>query len=298
MRETTSSNAVTVGTTGRAFRRPVDPEWGPGRPRDLARVVLITAWPLRLHDRHPSRPPALYSKLSAPRCLTPVGTEGGRGSSRMIWPGHMRVRSRSFVAARQRRFRASHRVATSPRGLLRTLWLLVVVVLLVAACGDRRGGIPALTWYINPDNGGQGRLAASCTKEANGAYRIDLQMLPSTADAQREQLVRRLAGRDSSIDLMSLDPPFVAEFANAGFLHEITRDDDVASLTDGMLEAPLRAAYWNGTLVAVPLWANTQLLWFRKSVAAAAGVDPTGADFTWQDAIAAAERQKKIVAVQ
>src|SRR5262249_7671128 len=200
--------------------------------------------------------------------------------------------------ARQRPFRTSHRMATSPRGLFRSLWRLVAILLLVAACGDRRGGIPALTWYINPDHGGQGRLAEKCTKEGTGASRVDLQMPPTPADAQREQLVRRLAGRDSSIDLMSLDPPFVAEFANAGFLHEITRDDDVASLTDGMLEAPLRAAYWNGTLVTVPLWANTQLLWFRKSVAAAAGVDPTGADFTWQDAIAAAERQKKLVAVQ
>jgi multiple sugar transport system substrate-binding protein len=65
-----------------------------------------------------------------------------------------------------------------------------------------------------------------------------------------------------------------------------------------MLEAPREAAYWNGRLVAVPLWANTQLLWFRKSVAAAAGVDPTQGDFTWQDVIAAAERQGKIVAVQ
>ena len=189
-------------------------------------------------------------------------------------------------------------MATSPRALFRSPWRLAAVALLVAACGDRRDGSPRLTWYVNPDNGGQGRLAEKCTKEANGAYRIDLQMLPSTADAQREQLVRRLAGRDRSIDLMSLDPPFVAEFANAGFLHPITRHEDVTFLTDGVLEGPLRAAYWNGTLAAVPLWANTQLLWFRKSVAAAAGVDPTREDFTWQDAIAAAERQGKIVAVE
>jgi trehalose/maltose transport system substrate-binding protein len=188
-------------------------------------------------------------------------------------------------------------MAPSPPGHLQPLRRGVAIALLVAACG-RSGGPLVLTWYVNPDNGGQGRLAEKCTKEANGAYRIDLQVLPSAADAQREQLVRRLAGRDRSIDLMSLDPPFVAEFANAGFLHEITRDEDVAALTDDVLEAPRQAAYWNDKLVAVPLWANTQLLWFRKSVAAAAGVDPTRDEFTWQDAIAAAERQGKIVAVQ
>jgi multiple sugar transport system substrate-binding protein len=182
-----------------------------------------------------------------------------------------------------------------PRPLRRCV---IAITLLVAACGERPGGTPVLTWYVNPDNGGQSRLAEKCTKEASGAYRIELQMLPSTADAQREQLVRRLAGRDRSIDLMSLDPPFVAEFANAGFLREITRDEDVASLTEDVLQAPRQTAYWDGKLVAVPLWANTQLLWFRKSVAAAAGVDPTGDDFTWQDAIAAAERRGKTVAVE
>jgi len=182
-----------------------------------------------------------------------------------------------------------------PRPLRRCV---IAITLLVAACGERPGGTPVLTWYVNPDNGGQSRLAEKCTTEAHGAYRIELQMLPSTADAQREQLVRRLAGRDRSIDLMSLDPPFVAEFANAGFLREITRDEDVASLTEDVLQAPRQTAYWDGKLVAVPLWANTQLLWFRKSVAAAAGVDPTGDDFTWQDAIAAAERRGKTVAVE
>ena len=125
--------------------------------------------------------------------------------------------------------------------------VVVAITLLLAACGREHGGIPTLTWYVNPDNGGQRRLAEKCTREADGAYRIDVQVLPTAADAQREQLVRRLAGRDRSIDLMSLDPPFVAEFANAGFLHAITRDEDVASFTEGVLEAPRETAYWNGT---------------------------------------------------
>jgi len=101
-------------------------------------------------------------------------------------------------------------------------------------------------WYVNPDNGGQGRLAEKCTTGGErAAYRIELQMLPSTADApRREQLVRRLAGRDRSIDLMSLDPPFVAEgFANAGFL----RGDHPATRTSprsprDVLQAPRQTA--------------------------------------------------------
>ena len=50
--------------------------------------------------------------------------------------------------------------------------------------------------------------------------------------------------------------------------------------------------------MAPPFWANTQLLWYRKSVAKAAGVDPTGADFTWDQMIKAAESQGKRIGVQ
>src|SRR4029453_16351042 len=205
----------------------------------------------------------------------------GRSSGRVVAAGVLEKRSPMAVSA---------------PGRFRSLRCVVAVALLVAAWGDRNGGPPPPTWYVNPDNGGQRRLADKCTREADGAYRIDVQVLPTAADAQREQLVRRLAGKDRSVDLVSLDPPFVAEFANAGFLLPITREEDIAFFTEGVLEAPRENAYWNGRLVAAPLWANTQLMWFRKAVAAAAGVDPTREGFTWQEAIAAAERQGRFLA--
>ena len=165
-------------------------------------------------------------------------------------------------------------------------------------CGGDEGGAPTLTWYINPDNGGQAELAKKCGDASDGAYRIETQILPNEADQQREQLVRRLAADDPSVDLMSLDPPFVAEFANAGYLLPITNPDDVKSFTDGVLDAPLATVFWDDQLVAPPFWANTQLLWYRKSVAEAAGVDPTSADFTWDQMIEAAESQGKRIGVQ
>ena len=93
---------------------------------------------------------------------------------------------------------------------------VALLALVVGACGSG-DEVPTLTWYINPDNGGQARLAEKCASTAGGAYRVEIQTLPNDASQQREQLVRRLAAEDSSIDLMSSDPPFVAQFANAGF---------------------------------------------------------------------------------
>jgi multiple sugar transport system substrate-binding protein len=156
--------------------------------------------------------------------------------------------------------------------------------------------VTTLTWYINPDNGGQQDLAAKCTKAADGAYRIEVALLPSDADGQREQLVRRLAANDSSIDLMSLDPVFVPEFAEAGYLRPFT-DDEAAEVTKDVLDGPRETVEWNDEVVAAPFWANTQLLWYRKSVAEQAGLDPSQGPVTWEQVIDAAEQTDTTVAV-
>ena len=177
-----------------------------------------------------------------------------------------------------------------------TRWVAVtaLVASLLAGCGGG-SGLPVLNWYINPDNGGQAELAQACS--VDGRYDIEVSVLPNDATAQREQLVRRLAAEDSSITLMSLDPPFVAEFAEAGFLRPFS-DAEATELTAGVLDAPIESARWDGRLVAAPFWANSQLLWYRKSVAARAGIDPAAAPVTWEAVIRAAEQAGATVEVQ
>ena len=72
---------------------------------------------------------------------------------------------------------------------------------LVACGGGGEGGTPTLTWYINPDNGGQQDLASKCTKAAGGDYRIDVGAAP--------QRCRRPAGaaRPSAGGRRQLDRP-------------------------------------------------------------------------------------------
>jgi len=187
------------------------------------------------------------------------------------------------------------------RATLRSIRLVAVVALLaglVGACGGGGGrAVPALGWYVNPDNGGQAELAAACTAASGGRYRITVSTLPNDASGQREQLVRRLAAKDRSIALMSLDPPFVAEFADAGFLRPFT-PGEAAGLTAGVLGGAVDAATWQGRLVAAPFWANTQLLWFRRSAAARGGLDPAAGPVTWDEVIGAAERADATVEVQ
>jgi multiple sugar transport system substrate-binding protein len=174
---------------------------------------------------------------------------------------------------------------------------IVLLASAMAACGSGGSGIPTLNWYINPDNGGQAELAAKCSAASNGAFAIKTSILPNDATAQREQLVRRLAAKDSSIDLMSLDPPFIPEFAEAGFLRPYT-DAEARELTAGALTGPIESGTWDGKLMGAPFWANTQLLWFRKSVAQAAGINPARDPVTWSRLIEVASAAGKTVEVQ
>jgi multiple sugar transport system substrate-binding protein len=182
------------------------------------------------------------------------------------------------------------------RGIAGTVVALIASGTLAACGGGGSGSTPTLTWYINPDSGGQAKIAAACSDASKGKYRIETSVLPRNSDAQREQLVRRLAAADNSIDIMSLDVPFAPELAQAGFLAPIP-DGVAATVSKGVVRGSIESATWNNKLVAVPFWANTQLLWYRKSVAAAAGLDLTK-PVTWDQLVKAAQEQKKILSAQ
>src|SRR4051794_40508958 len=182
------------------------------------------------------------------------------------------------------------------RGIAGAAAALVATGTLAACGGGNAGGTPTLTWYINPDSGGQAKIAAACSAASNGAYNLEVSVLPRNSDAQREQLVRRLAAHDDSIDLMSLDVVFAPELAQAGFLAPIP--EAVASeVSEGVVQGSIESATWDDQLVAVPFWANTQLLWYRKSVAEAAGLDMTQ-PVTWDQLVKAAQDQNKILSAQ
>ncbi|REE05219.1 extracellular solute-binding protein [Citricoccus nitrophenolicus] len=173
--------------------------------------------------------------------------------------------------------------------------VVATAALVLAGCGPAED-IPVLTWYTNPDDGGQATIAQQCTEAAGGAYRIETSILPNDAASQREQLTRRLAAGDTSMDIMSLDPPFIPELAEPGFLAPVP-EDVAASTTEDTLEGAVAGATWKDNLVTVPFWANTQLLWYRESVAEEAGLN-MNEPVTWDQLIEVARDQDKELGVQ
>jgi len=177
----------------------------------------------------------------------------------------------------------------------RVVGAAIAAGVLLSGCSDTES-VPVLTWYINPDDGGQATLAQQCSEESDGAYQIQTSLLPADAPSQREQLARRLAAGDASLDIMSLDPPFIPELAEPGFLAPVPAETADAT-TEDTLEGALAGAMWNDELVTVPFWANTQLLWYRESVAEAAGLN-MDEPVTWDQVIEAALEQEKLLGVQ
>src|SRR3712207_9413719 len=91
--------------------------------------------------------------------------------------------------------------------------------------------------------------------------------------------------------LFRSDPPYIPEFAQAGFLAPVP-DDLAGRVTEGVVQSSIDSATWDGELVAIPFWANTQLLWYRQSVAEAAGLDMTQ-PVTWEQLVTAAQRSEE-----
>jgi trehalose/maltose transport system substrate-binding protein len=142
---------------------------------------------------------------------------------------------------------------------------LLAAFALVACGGSGSSGGPAeLNFFIfNEPSGVVPEIADACSKSSNGEYTISFQYLPSDADQQREQLVRRLGAEDSSIDIMGMDVIWTGEFANAGWVEQWTGANEAAA-TDGVFPSVAETARFEDKLWAAPIWSNTQLLWYRK----------------------------------
>jgi multiple sugar transport system substrate-binding protein len=146
----------------------------------------------------------------------------------------------------------------------RALLAAVAVAPVVAACSSD-SGTPVVNLYGGASAAGFDKIIADCNQQAAGKYRIVGNLLPSDADGQREQFVRRLAAHDSSLDLLGMDVTWTAEFAEAGWIREITGQDKT-NATQGVLQPPVDTATWKGKLYGIPKHTNVQLLWYRKSL--------------------------------
>jgi trehalose/maltose transport system substrate-binding protein len=152
------------------------------------------------------------------------------------------------------------------RSLVVAAIAVALVTVTVTGCGGGSSskGPVKLNWYVfNEPSGSFTSAADKCSKESGGRYKIVTQALPTDADQQRELIVRRLAAKDSSVDIVGMDVIWTAEFAEAGWIKEWSAAD-AQKVTQGDLPGPLETAKYEGKLFAAPFTSNTQILFYRK----------------------------------
>ena len=163
----------------------------------------------------------------------------------------------------------------------------VATLLLLSSCGGSDDnasgrGVELSFFVFNEPSGAYQEAAKRCTKQSGGRYAITFEYLPSDADSQREQLVRRLGAEDPSIDLIGMDVIWTAEFANAGWVRPWSGAQE-RQATEGVFDSVVDSASFENELYAAPFTSNTQLLWYREDRVEEA---PT----TWDEMLSAAKR--------
>src|SRR2546430_1096169 len=139
------------------------------------------------------------------------------------------------------------------RAVARLTMSLLMLTITVGCASSQAATGNTVTFYIFNEPGGSFQRAAdTCTQAAQGRYQVRLALLPSGADGQRQQLVRRLAAHDASIDIMGMDVVWAPEFAEAGWIRAVPDDIRAQVTSDGTLPAALKTATWMKSLSATP----------------------------------------------
>jgi multiple sugar transport system substrate-binding protein len=143
-----------------------------------------------------------------------------------------------------------------------------LTALALASCGgsgSKNGRATLNLWVFNEPSGSFTDAAKRCSDASGGKYEIKFNALSNDADQQRQALVRRLAAKDSSIDIAGMDVVWTAEFAEAGWIKPWPAAA-AEKIKQGTLAGPLQTATYRGRLWAAPANTNTQLLWYRKDL--------------------------------
>jgi multiple sugar transport system substrate-binding protein len=144
---------------------------------------------------------------------------------------------------------------------------MLLAALTAAGCGDEAnaGGKPVVTITVGRDPTGHiDRMLKKCGEAAGGKYVIEPIVQPPTVDAQREQLIRRLAGKDDSLDIIELDVIFTAEFSEAGWIYDMT--EQIKPLEGQIVPAAMETVKYKGKYWGMPTRTNVALLYYRTDL--------------------------------
>jgi multiple sugar transport system substrate-binding protein len=152
---------------------------------------------------------------------------------------------------------------SAPRALL-----VAVGLLLAAACtAERPGGQARLVLRHAKMPGEADPLPALLAEfeRRHPGVRVAHEPLPWTADVQHQFFVLNLEGRSAGFDVLMLDVIWVAEFARAGWLLDLSERWPPAERREHA-PAAVAAATFDGRVWALPWVMNVGLLYYRADL--------------------------------
>jgi multiple sugar transport system substrate-binding protein len=168
-----------------------------------------------------------------------------------------------------------------------TAMVLACVALAVAGCGSSKksggaGGVskvgqnaktvtPAMaanpkgnvTWCIGKDTTGAFSQVVSLYNQQHPSVHVKLLELPTSADAQRTQLVQREQAKSPECDVLGMDVIWTAEFAAQGWLRDVT--PAINARKGEFIPSTLRTTQINSKYWAVPFNTNAGFLYYNTS---------------------------------
>jgi multiple sugar transport system substrate-binding protein len=151
--------------------------------------------------------------------------------------------------------------------------LLVIGLLLVGACTEQSGsGESGITTVVlkhsklfGDPRGFEQSLASF--ERANPGVLVRAETLPAASDEQHQFYAINLAARSADFDVLALDVIWVAEFARAGWLRDISHLLPEAQRNE-FFQGPIEAVTWQGRIYALPWFMDAGVLYYRKDLLA------------------------------
>jgi multiple sugar transport system substrate-binding protein len=158
---------------------------------------------------------------------------------------------------------------------------------LVGGCGERRAArAPGAVVLRHPKLFGDPQpldgLIAGFERATGLAVRRAT--LPASSDEQHLFYAINLQARSTEFDVLALDAIWAAEFAQAGWLRDLSHLLDANERAD-LFPGPLASVTWRDRVYALPWFADAGLLYYRADLLARHGLAPPR---TWDELVAAA----------
>jgi multiple sugar transport system substrate-binding protein len=164
--------------------------------------------------------------------------------------------------------------------LVRMRLFLLAVALAMTACTDDatppKHGQPTTIVFKHSKLFGEPKAFDALIKrfeELNPGIRVRAETLPASSDEQHQFYVINLRARSSDFDVMALDVIWIAEFARAGWLNDLS---SVLAAEDpkAFFKGPLAAVRYQHRIYAIPWFIDAGLLYYRKDLLTKYGFAP------------------------